>query len=428
MKRVLAGMFVVCLGISWLGAAGSSESDSSDSLVLMASQNWIKDIDRELYADFEQETGIKVQTLVSPDSGYETFLGTALSGASDTVDIFMYSGGNTMVNQGIPDLALDLTGEEWIERYQPWALEAGTYRGMMLGFNTWGIDLEGVVYNKTYFEANGLSVPTTWNDFIQLCEDIAALGTIPFYENINGGWHGAGWVYAMTPVILDRYPNFYDEINDQNSATRKKMADYPEFSQGIQQIEQFFSAKDAAGRPRYFTNDGKAEDFFGAYPAMKNADNVMMFTYSAMVAESDFINDTYEYGMFPLPILDNTVAVSNGGGIAKYINKNSNNIDAAKLLFAFLARPENLERYYAARRDLVSSAFIDVKSVSATEATADMWEHTSSAPVVMMLKDMLFFPAEVTPWIQGFIQGSKTANQFVADFDSSRETIFSAGE
>ena len=71
-----------------------------------------------------------------------------------------------------------------------------------------------------------------------------------------------------------------------------------------------------------------------------------------MAADPASKADTWE--MFPVPLNDNTIFATSSGGIGRSINKESAMIDAAKQYFNFLAKPENLKAYYAARKDFGS--------------------------------------------------------------------------
>lgn len=274
----------------------TTESAAAGEINLMASQNWIKDVDNELFDKFEEETGIKVKVSLTPDNEYETLLGTTLSGGSDVVDMFMYGAGSQMISAGIPDVAVDLSGEEWVNNLETWAVNANTY-------------------------------------------------------------------------------------------------------------------------------DGQAEDWFGSYISLQDRETVMMFTYSAYAAELKANGCTDEFGMFPLPVLDNKTAVSNGGGYSKFINKNSKNIEACKALLNFLAEDENLETYYAARTDLVTASFKDVESVAATTATTDVLSRTEE-PVVMLIKDVLYWDPDVYKYLQGMADGTTSSDDFISNVDEYRETMF----
>lgn len=447
-NKVIAASLVVCMAASMLTGCGNSAPEEADTaemtgaaeeadatkkadteettesaaageINLMASQNWIKDVDNELFDKFEEETGIKVKVSLTPDNEYETLLGTTLSGGSDVVDMFMYGAGSQMISAGIPDVAVDLSGEEWVNNLEPWAVNANTYDGKLIGFSTWGVDYEGVLYNKTYFEENNLEVPETWDEFMALCDQIKGLGVTPLYEGINGTWHTQSWVYAMTPLMAKENPDYIEYLNESKD---NKFADFKCFRDGLGQIEQLLAAKEGSA-PKYYTNDGQAEDWFGSYISLQDRETVMMFTYSAYAAELKANGCTDEFGMFPLPVLDNKTAVSNGGGYSKFINKNSKNIEACKALLNFLAEDENLETYYAARTDLVTASFKDVESVAATTATTDVLSRTEE-PVVMLIKDVLYWDPDVYKYLQGMADGTTSSDDFISNVDEYRETMF----
>lgn len=146
-KKIVASTLTVSVAASMLAGCGTPEGDGQKAetqetkeINLMASQNWIKDVDNELFAKFEEETGIKVKVSLTPDNEYTTLLGTTLSGGSDAVDMFMYEAGTPMISGGIPDVAVDLSDEEWAGNLEDWAAKVNTVDGKLLGFSTWGID------------------------------------------------------------------------------------------------------------------------------------------------------------------------------------------------------------------------------------------------------------------------------------------------
>ena len=438
MKRVISSLLAAALAGAVFTACGTPSSSVSqtsgsqepvkqkteyaESITLMGGQNNIKDIDRELFKKFEDETGIEVKVLLTPDGEYESMVSSNLAGGSDVVDVFLYGAANVMVSAGIPEIALDLSGEEWVSRYEDWATKANTYDGKVYGCSTWGVDYEGILYNKTFFDENKLTVPGTWEEFVKLCDDIAALGVTPMYESINGTWHTQSWFYGMTPVILDAKADTVEYLNtDKNN----KWTDIPVVAEGLEQIRTFLSTKEN-GAPKYYTNDGQAEDFFGAYPSLLNRETAMMFTYSAFHAELAAQDGKDEWGMFPCPVLDNKVGVSNGGGISKFINKNSSKTEECKMLFEFLTRDENLEAYYGARKDLVTSAFKDVESVASTTATEEMLERSARTPEVMFLKDILYWDPDIYKYMQGFAAGETSVDQMIKGMDDFRATMFDA--
>ena len=405
-------------------ASGDQEAEGgyTDSITLMASQNWIKDIDREIFAGFQEETGIEVKVIVTPDGGFDTLLGTTLSGGSNSIDMFMFGAGTYFISAGIPDVALDLSNEEWVSRYEPWAKEVSSYQGKVYGLNNWGIDYEGILYNKSFFEENGFEVPKTWDEFIALCDKIASLGVTPLYEGINGVWHTQSWINGMTPAVLEEKGDFVEWIN---AAPENKLTSIKALKSGAAQLEQLLGTMEN-GKPKYFTNDGQAEDWFGSYPALRNRDVVMMFTYSAYEKELIDQGSVDTWGMFPCPIGGSKSVVNNGGGICKFINKNSDNIEECKLFFNYLNRPENLDKYYAARSDLAAPAFQGVTTMTVANATKEAVENSEELPPTMMLRSMLHFSPDVYKYCQAVAAGSAEGLDIFRHMDEHRVTMFEA--
>lgn len=432
-RRIIEVSLAVGFSIAMLaGCKGGNKEDNNSQeqnekakeITLVASQNWIKDIDNELFDEFEDETGIKIKVLLAPDNEYKTFLETTLSGGSDAADMFMYHGGSVMKSAGIQEIAVDLSTEDWVGNMEEWAVHANTDEGKLYGFSTWGIDYEGIIYNKNYFAEHNLQVPVTWDEFIALCDQIQELGAVPLYEGINGTWHTQSWVYAMTPMMYQENPEF---VNDLNKKKENKFADLKCFREGLEQINQLLSEKEG-GVPKYYMNDGQAEGWFGGYEALKNRDAVMMFTYSAYPAELEAHGAKDEFGMFPAPILDNRTAVSNGGGVSKYINRNSKNIEECKRFLEFLAEDENLEKYYAARTDLVTSAFKNVENVHVTEATREIRERSEGEPVTVFTRDVLHWDPDVYKYLQSMAEGTFTVDEFIQNVDDYRKVMFETEE
>ncbi len=390
------------------------------SITLLASKNWIKDIDRELFDEFERETGIRIQVLLTPNSGYESLVGTCLAGGNGEVDMFMFPMGTMLSSMGIEDIALNLSQEPWVNRLEGWAREASSCSGKVLGFPTWGLDYEGILYNKTFFKEHHLEVPGTWKEFLTLCDQIRSLGTVPLYEALNDTWHTQCWVYGLTPMLYRENPDFVEELN---KGSEYKLEDLLCLQKGMEQIQQLFSKKEN-GIPKYYVGDGREEEFPGSYSYLTQRKAVMMFTYSAYASELKDYGSQDEWGMFPVPLLDNQTAVSNGGGMAKFINKNSEHIEECKQLLYFLAKDENLERYYAARKDLVTSAFQGIESVQTPQATREILRRSKGKTEVMFTKDVFYLDPKLYQYIQELADGTAGAQDAIRKLDEYRAKMF----
>lgn len=47
---------------------------------------------------------------------------------------------------------------------------------------------DGIIYNKTIFKEQGLEIPETWDELIDVCEKLQAAGITPFYGTLADSW------------------------------------------------------------------------------------------------------------------------------------------------------------------------------------------------------------------------------------------------
>lgn len=418
-RLLLLPLTMICLISSGCQkqSPGTRDTDAhkAETITLMASRNWIRDVDLELFDKYKEETGVTVTVLTPPDHGYDSLLISSLSGGTTAIDMFMFHSGSVARSAGIPAIALDLSGEPWVGRLEEWARSTNTHDGRLLGFSTWGIDYEGILYNKTFFQENDLAVPDTWDGFLSLCEQIKALGTYPLYESINSNWHAQEWFYAATPILNRENQNFVHQLN---LSVDNKFSELSGLKPALEQIRALMADTSL------YTHEDTADDWPGSYRALKNREAVMMASYSAIASELvDDYGSEDEWGMFPIPLCDNTVAVSNGGGPSKYINKNSQNIDICLDFLDFMARPENLEIYYESRTDLVSAAFQNVKAAKPTTATTEILDRSTQTPQTMMMKELLHWDPNIYQYMQGFANETLSVDEFIDHIDRYRASM-----
>ncbi len=75
--------------------------------------------------------------------------------------------------------AYDTEGATFADTLVPGSQATGVYDGKQLYLN-WALTVIGVWYSQSWMQSNNYTYPTTWNDFIALCEEIKAAGVAPF--------------------------------------------------------------------------------------------------------------------------------------------------------------------------------------------------------------------------------------------------------
>lgn len=384
-------------------------------LVVASSANWTKDIDKQLAESFTKETGIKIDFQLSPDDQYANVLKVKFA-ANEGPDVYLTTSGAAIGDFQPERHALDLSAEPWVSRYTDWAKNGATYGGRVVQFNTWSVDGWAILYNPATFKAAGITkVPATFAEFDRACAALLAKGITPIYQPGKDEWAQALWLNALGPQAASASPGIYDLW----SANKAKFADQKGFLKGLTQLK---SLQDKG----YFGKNLLDNTWNNSTKAMVSGKYAMMVTYTAYTNELMALDpqskaDTWE--MFPIPLNDNRLWATSSGGIGRSINKSSKMIDAAKSYFNFLARPENLKMYYAARNDLGPISFKDVQGKS-TRAYDSVLKNSAGTGVDLNYGIRFYDLTKVGKLMQELYLGIKTPQQVLKAIDSQRSAMF----
>ena len=69
----------------------------------------------------------------------------------------------------------------------------------------YSITAAGVIYNKDLFEQQGLEVPTTWSELIEVCEAFQSAGITPIYGTYQGHVDGLAGPVRLRHRQHDRH-------------------------------------------------------------------------------------------------------------------------------------------------------------------------------------------------------------------------------
>lgn len=345
LSLLLAG----CAGVQQAAPAAGGEAAgeateaaagaSGLTLTLMASQGWVKDAELELAKKFEEQTGIHVDYQIIPADQYFSVLKTKLNSGEGT-DIFMGQSGKTdlKVQYDVEKNAVDLTGEEWTQRHDPLSLDMVSLDGKVYGQEIWDTIASNyfvIVYNKQIFADQGLSVPTSYAEFKDVCLKLKDAGINPIYQPIADGWHHVLWF----PMIGPRFEELNAGLADQLNANEVKFADVPVMVDAITQLKELYDLG-------CFGDNALSDAYADMNAKLATGEYAMgLSTLTTAVAiEADYPDvPATNFGFFPIPLADNQLAPAHPAGPSKFIYSGSQHIDEAKQYLAFLADPENLQ-------------------------------------------------------------------------------------
>lgn len=84
---------------------------------------------------------------------------------------------------------IDLSNESFVKNWDPNAIkDSSSFNGKVYAVPVSRVSYNGVFYNKTIFEQNGLQVPQTWDEFINVCKTLQGKGIAPLTAGGKDGW------------------------------------------------------------------------------------------------------------------------------------------------------------------------------------------------------------------------------------------------
>jgi raffinose/stachyose/melibiose transport system substrate-binding protein len=209
-----------------------AEADSISLWVNSAEAQPLKD----LYARFEEETGIGVDVTSFPSDGFETALMQRWA-AGDRPDVLQWHANfNWLAAINPTDNLRDISGTP-AAAAQMDGIDAGA------GGVTYGVVLNtptafGIYYNKPLFEELGLTPPTTAQEVMDTCLAIkeARPDVTPLRESAGSLWtplvfHGAFMADALEAGFMDRLNAREAKVDDEDSPWLRANEFYLELSE-----------------------------------------------------------------------------------------------------------------------------------------------------------------------------------------------------
>lgn len=429
-KRILSLALAASMSLS-LAACGSAGSDGDGggktnedvTLTYVVSQNWVNrdgNVDDELNKKFEEKTGIKIDMQVIPDDQYVNVLKTKMA-TGEVPDMFMVSGGVGAEKFSPDKYFADLSDEEWVARYEDYAKEGTTIDGKTMGLMRWNVDGWGILYNKQIYEDLGLSVPTTPEEFAEVCDTLLENGITPVYESGKDAWHWAIWLSSYGPYVASKYPDLYEKLNNNEM----KFADIPEFASFLEELKGIYDKG-------YLGENSLANGWDSAYEALGTGRAAGFLAYQSFQNE---VLDKYpdskadEWGMYPIPLGGNNMYSHSAGGNMTVAYKDSENLEYVKQFFDFLTEEDNLNTFYAGRPDLQANpSFVEIEG-KPTASGADMEKYAENGSGMEMEYGVMYWDnTQVGVYIQEMLLGDKTPEQVLEAIDADRQKMFEAQE
>ena len=275
-----------------------------------------------LVEDFEAANpDINIELETRPGGGEgDNIIKTRLA-TQTMADLFIYNSGSLFQAINPAQFLVDLTNEPWQANVQASFKQVVTAPDGTVG--------GGIYYNKKIYAELGLSIPTTWDEFMANNEKIKAAGKVAVIQTYGATWTSQLFVLADYYNVLAKDPSFASRY----TAGEAKFATDPAALRGFEKLQAVYEAG-------YLNEDFGAATYEDGVRmiAMGEGAHYPMLTFATGAISEGYPDNVGDVGFFAQPGDDaalNGLTVWMPGGI--YIPQSTANLDAAKKFVAFVA-------------------------------------------------------------------------------------------
>ncbi len=294
--RAVAVLATAGLAIG-LGGCTSGSSDGVTTLNFFQFKGEALEDFNQMIADFEAENP-DIRIVQNQVADADTLIRTLL--VKDRIpDIVTLNANGNFGRLAEAGVFHDFSDEPVLETINPAVQEIladlGTFGDEVNGLG-YVNNANGVIYNATIFEEQGLEVPETWDEFIEVCDALKAAGITPFYGTLADSWTGMpSW------NALGAYPaqdDFFDKLRAQGTdvGPDSEVSFQKNFAEMMDQQYTLYS--------NYMQEGYRGETYDEGNAAFANGEVAMLLQGIWATNPIKQVDPDIEMGIFPYPGTD----------------------------------------------------------------------------------------------------------------------------
>jgi raffinose/stachyose/melibiose transport system substrate-binding protein len=345
-RKLLAGFVYIGLFLCIVTGCGSNDgriinhSDSKEVTVTILLDSQIEqDGIRAVAANIDKKYNIKTEIETRPTGveGHEVIKTRLATG--DMTDLVFYNSGSLVHALNPEEYFVDLKNEPFMKDVLEPFKKSVMVNGKVFGAPVGNAFAGGWLYNKKVYKELGLSIPKTWNELMANSEKIKGAGKTAVIGTYKEEWTSQLIVLADNHNVIAEYPTFAEDL----TAHKVNIATTPTALRSFEKLSEVY-------QKGYLNSDFQSASINDGLKMLAEGTGVQYpyMSKGLMEIAKQYPNQMNDIGFFPQPG-DNPE--SNGLTMfmpaAIYVNKNTQNLEAAKKWVEYFISPEGIKTYQA---------------------------------------------------------------------------------
>ena len=206
----------------------------------------------------------------------------------------------------------------------------------------YSVTAASVIYNRRIFADNGLAVPTTWDELIQVCEALLAAGITPIYGTFRDPWTIAQGLFDYTVGGMVDVRGFYQAMHEtgENVGPDSEVSFQKTMLEPVTRMVQL---------TKYINPDAASRGYGDGNTAMAQGQAAMYFQGPWAFGEIEKAGTDVDLGTFPLPMTDDPedLKVRVNIDLSLWVPEIADGQEGARAFLQYLLQPEIQNTYNA---------------------------------------------------------------------------------
>lgn len=330
MKKFLAVVLAVMM------IASLSVTAFADTLKIAVDTNASADGLQAVIDKAREDIGVDVEIEIRPGGDEGDNMVKAWIAAGELPDLLYYNSGSKLNEMAPADNFVDLREyPEILDRLNDSFKGAVTSGEGVYGIPMTSSQAGAVMYNKTIYAELGLSVPTTWQEFLDNCQACKDAGYYGLIGTFGDSWTSQVLFLGDYYNVVSGYPTFAEEFTAgtaKYATTPSAVRSFEKYSEVIPFYNDDYVVATYEDGVEYLA-EGKGAHWIILTQALQNIDSL----YGKEVVD--------EIGVFGVPADDGNNGLTTWVANGIYVNKNGKNLEDAMKFIEYYVSDAALDTY-----------------------------------------------------------------------------------